>query len=156
MHPNAALIERFYTAFQARDAEAMRSVYAHDVVFSDPVFGELHGPQVGAMWAMLCGRSKDLSLNFTGVEADDERGRARWDARYTFTQTGRKVHNVIDAEFEFRDGLIVRHIDRFPFWRWSRQALGAPGWLLGWTPILRKKVQATVRKALDSYMRQNP
>jgi ketosteroid isomerase-like protein len=154
MHPNAALIERFYTAFQARDAEGMRSVYADDNVFSDPVFGELHGPQVGAMWAMLCGRSKDLSLNFTGVQADDERGRARWDARYTFTQTGRKVHNIIHAHFEFRDGRIVRHRDSFSFWRWARQALGPAGLLLGWTPVIRARVRLKACDSLTTYMQK--
>ncbi len=29
--------------------------------------------------------------------------------------------------FEFRDGKIYQHTDRFGFWRWSRQALGAAG-----------------------------
>ena len=53
------------------------------------------------------------------------------------------VHNVIDAAFEFDgNGLIVRHRDRFAFWSWSRQALGAVGWLLGWTPLLRAKVRS--------------
>jgi hypothetical protein len=40
------------------------------------------------------------------------------------------------------------------FWPWSRQALGAPGLLLGWTPLLRAKVQrqagANLRKDLAS------
>ena len=48
----------------------------------------------------------------------------------------------LGAAFRFRDGLIVEHRDRFDFWRWSRQALGAPGLLLGWTPMLRNKVRA--------------
>ena len=154
MHPNEALIERFYACFQARDGAGMAACYHRDAVFSDPAFGELRGPQVGAMWAMLCGRSKDLSLNFSGVEADDERGRARWDARYTFTQTGRKVHNRIDAKFLFRDGLIIRHEDSFSFWRWARQALGPAGLLLGWAPPLRAKVRRTARGNLESFMRK--
>jgi len=37
--PNAALIQRFYEAFQRSDAEAMAACYAPDVQFSDPVFG---------------------------------------------------------------------------------------------------------------------
>jgi hypothetical protein len=47
-------------------------------------------------------------------------------ARYTFA-TGRVVHNVIEARFALRDGLIVQHVDSFGFWRWSRQALGPLG-----------------------------
>ncbi|TMH06089.1 MAG: DUF4440 domain-containing protein, partial [Betaproteobacteria bacterium] len=63
------------------------------------------------------------------------------------------VHNAIDARFEFRDGLVIRHVDRFDFWRWSRQALGAPGWLLGWTSLLRGKVRAQAAKGLAAFNR---
>ena len=154
MHPNAALIERFYTCFQARDAAGMAACYHPDAVFTDPAFGELRGAEVGGMWAMLCSRAADLEVRVSGVEADAERGQAHWDARYTFTQTGRKVHNRIDARFLFRDGLIIRHEDSFSFWRWARQALGPAGLLLGWAPPLRGKVRSTARGNLESFMRK--
>jgi ketosteroid isomerase-like protein len=153
MHPNAALIERFYTAFAARDAAGMRACYHPEVVFSDPAFGELRGPRAGDMWAMLLERGKDLRVTFSDVHADDATGRAHWEAHYTFSQSGRPVHNRIDAEFGFRDGLIVRHVDRFPFWTWARQALGPAGLLLGWTPIIRNKVRAGARAGLEKYVR---
>lgn len=152
MHPNAALIERFYAAFAARDAAGMRACYHPDVVFTDPAFGELRGAQAGAMWSMLTGRAADLEVTWGDVHADDATGRAHWEARYTFTQTGRRVHNRIDAAFAFRDGLIARHTDRFDFWRWARQALGPAGLLLGWTPLLRDRVRATARRGLDKYL----
>ena len=155
MHPNAALIHRFYDAFAARDAAGMRACYHPEVVFSDPAFGELRGEEAGAMWAMLCARATDLEIEVSGVEADDRRGRAHWDARYTFGQTGRKVLNRIDAEFELRDGLIARHADRFDFWAWARQALGPAGLLLGWTPVLRKKVRETARRGLEKHIRDH-
>ena len=154
MHPNAALIERFYACFRARDAAGMAACYHPEAVFSDPAFGELRGAEVGAMWTMLCSRATDLEVHASGVQAGAERGEAHWDARYTFTQTGRKVHNSIDARFLFRDGLIVRHDDRFSFWRWARQALGPVGLLLGWAPPLRAKVRATARGNLKSFMRK--
>ncbi len=155
MHPNEALIRRFYTAFGARDAAGMAACYHPDILFCDPVFGELEGAEVGAMWAMLCGRAKDLEIAFSGVSANDAAGEAHWDARYTFTQTGRRVLNHVDAAFGFRDGLIIRHEDLFSFWRWARQALGPAGLLLGWTPILRARVRAMARAGLDAYMRKN-
>jgi ketosteroid isomerase-like protein len=155
MHPNAALIHRFYDSFAARDAAGMRACYHPEVVFSDPAFGELRGKEAGAMWAMLCGRAKDLEVTAGDIEADDQRGRAHWDARYTFGQTGRKVLNRIDAAFEFRDGLIIRHTDTFDFYAWARQALGPAGLLLGWTPILQNKVRSTARAGLEKYMREN-
>lgn len=152
MHPNAALIARFYTAFQARDAATMGACYAPDVVFSDPAFGELRGDEARGMWEMLVGRATGLVVEFSAVEADDTRGSAHWEARYDFTQTGRKVHNVIDAAFEFRDGLIVRHQDTFDFWAWSRQALGPTGVLLGWSGFLQGKVRAQARKGLERHL----
>lgn len=152
MHPNAALIERFYAAFAARDAAGMQACYHPEIVFEDPAFGELRGAEAGAMWAMLCERGRDLQVTASDIEANDERGRAHWEARYTFGQTGRPVHNRIDAEFAFRDGLIVRHTDRFDFWTWARQALGPAGLVLGWTPVVQKKVRSTARRSLQKYM----
>jgi hypothetical protein len=99
---------------------------------------------------MLTGRAEDLSVRLAAHEAGDETGSANWIATYTF-RTGRKVVNDIQASFRFRDGLIAEHVDRFSFWTWSRQALGPPGLLLGWTPLLRGKVGAEARKGLADY-----
>jgi ketosteroid isomerase-like protein len=151
MSANEETIRRFYAAFQKRDAATMAACYAPDVQFSDPVFPDLRGADVGTMWKMLCERGKDLKVEFSGVSADDATGRAHWEAWYTFSTTGRKVHNVIDATFEFRDGRIVRHTDRFDLYRWSRQALGAAGVLLGWSPLLQNKVRAMAAKGLADY-----
>ena len=151
MHPNAQVIERFYAAFARRDWAGMAACYHPEVHFSDEAF-DLHGADAGMMWRMLCTNGRDLQLEVSGIAADEREGRAHWDARYTFSATGRKVLNRIDARFEFRDGLIVRHVDRFDFWAWSRQALGAPGWLLGWTPYLRNKVQAQAATNLRRFL----
>lgn len=151
-HPHAALIARFYDAFQRRDAAAMAACYHGDVQFTDEVFPGLRGPQAGAMWAMLCARGKDLRVVPSAITADDAQGRARWDAWYTFSGTGRPVHNIIHAEFAFRDGLIVRHVDRFDFPRWARQALGVSGLLLGGTRFMRRNVQATAARSLAAWM----
>ena len=153
-HPNTELIERFYTAFQQRDAETMAGCYADDVVFSDPAFGELRGEEARDMWRMLVTRAQDFSLTFDGVEADALNGRARLVARYTFSQTGRTVVNSIDARFVFRDGRIVEHRDTFDLWRWARQALGFKGLLLGWTPFVQGAIRAQARKGLDLYRRR--
>lgn len=155
-HANAELLTRFYRAFAALDAEAMAHCYTADAKFQDEVF-ELDGRvQIDAMWRMLCEATRTKgrdawSLEFSGIQVEQEHGRAHWEARYRFSATGRLVHNVIDAQFEFRDGLIARHRDRFSFWAWSRQALGAPGWVLGWSPQLRRKVQARAAANLKAF-----
>lgn len=155
MHPNAMLIERFYTAFAARDAAGMAACYHPDVRFSDPAFPDLRGAAASAMWAMLLARGKDLTVLHSDVSADDHSGRAHWDATYTFSKTGRRVINRVDAQFRFKDGLIVEHMDHFSFSRWARQALGLPGLLLGHTGFLQRKVQDEAAKGLAQWQAQN-
>ncbi|MEQ4601593.1 MAG: nuclear transport factor 2 family protein, partial [Pseudomonas amygdali] len=148
---NSALITRFYEAFAQLDAEAMSACYTDDVLFSDPAFGELRGPQVGDMWRMLTSRAKNFSVVFDQVRADDRAGTAHWVATYLFSQTGRTVVNDIEARFVFRDGKICEHRDNFDMWRWSRQALGLKGLLLGWTPLVRNAVRAQALKGLQAF-----
>jgi ketosteroid isomerase-like protein len=152
MHKNEQLITDFYTAFSKRDAEAMAACYAPDIRFSDPVFQDLRGEMAGRMWRMLCTRGKDLTLVFSGIQADDERGRAHWEADYTFSATGRHVHNVIDATFTFRGGKILTHTDSFDLHGWTRQALGPAGLLLGWTSFLQNKVRRTAMDGLEKFV----
>jgi ketosteroid isomerase-like protein len=145
------LIEEFYAAFARRDGDAMAACYADDVRFSDPVFPDLQGKHAGNMWRMLCGRAKDLTIEASDLAWDGTTGRAKWVARYTFAATGRKVVNVVDATFEIAGGKITRHTDVFDFWRWSRQALGPAGLVLGWSSLLQKKVQGQAAKGLADF-----
>jgi ketosteroid isomerase-like protein len=136
----AAIAERFYAAFAQGDAATMQACYHPRVHFTDPVF-DLQGQEAGAMWRMLTSQAREFSLSYAISSSDDSSARVHWEARYRFSSTGRKVHNIIEAELQIRDGLIIRHQDSFDFWRWSRQALGLPGWLLGWSGGLHQKVQ---------------
>lgn len=162
MHPNQTQLEKFYGAFAALDVDTMSTCYADSVEFQDEVF-TLHGkPQVAGMWRMLCEGVRargltDWKLVFSAVSADGKTGKAHWDATYRFSATGRMVLNRIDGRFTFNDkGLIVQHRDRFDFWRWSRQALGTPGLLLGWTPFLRGKVRRRASANLRKYLAGQP
>ena len=151
-HPNAAAIERFYRAVDARDAAAMNELYARDTTFSDPAFGTLDGDEVRAMWTMLTGQAKDLSVVASDVRAGDADGSAHWRAEYTFTATGRKVVNEIDATFRFSGGKVVEHHDRFSFWRWSRQALGPAAFVMGSNPVGHALVTRRARGRLEAFM----
>ncbi|WP_191832278.1 nuclear transport factor 2 family protein [Pseudomonas fluorescens] len=148
---HSALITRFYEAFQRLDAEAMVACYSDDIVFSDPAFGTLRGKDAGDMWRMLSTRAKDFSLTFDNVHADERNGSAHWVATYLFSQTGRTVVNDIQARFVFRDGKICEHHDSFDLWRWSRQAFGTTGLLLGWTPMVQGKVRQQALKGLRAF-----
>lgn len=148
---NARLIETFYQAFDRHDAEAMVACYADDVVFRDPAFGELRGEQARDMWRMLCRTGKDLRVEVAGIRAAGDAGRCHWVADYTFTTTNRKVHNEVDANFDFRDGLIWRHTDEFSFPKWSSQAFGPVGSVLGRTPILPFMLTKVARHQLSQF-----
>ncbi|NRF66065.1 nuclear transport factor 2 family protein [Aquincola sp. S2] len=149
--PEAALLERFYAAFARFDAEAMAACYHPQARFSDPVFPALEGDEVGDMWRMMAVRAQDFRLQPGGRVMVAGEGRADCVAHYTFSPTGRPVANPIASEFRFRDGLIVEQRDRFDFWAWSRQALGAAGVLLGWTPLMRGKVRGQAAQGLAAF-----
>jgi ketosteroid isomerase-like protein len=149
---STALIERLYAAFDRRDGDAMAACYAPDARFSDPVFTDLRGEQPGPMWRMLTSQAGELRVELLERAADEARGTARWRAHYVFTQTGRPVVNDVRASFRFSGGLIAEHTDAFGFHRWARQALGASGLLLGWTPMLRAAVRRRAGAGLERYM----
>jgi hypothetical protein len=156
--PARATIARLYAALARLDGPAMQACYAADAQFDDEVFSLRGAEQVGGMWRMLCEATQAKGRDVWRVEASaitdhGAQWAAHWEAHYRFSATGRLVHNVIDARFEIGpDGLIRRQRDAFDFWRWSRQALGAPGWLLGWTPLLRAKVRRQAAANLARFM----
>ena len=126
--------------------------YHPEVIFFDPVFMRLEGARAAAMWQMLCGRAKDLEITFSNVRADDQTGAAHWEALYTFSKTGRKVHNRIDAAFAFKDGRIIQHTDTFNLWRWAAMALGPTGLLFGWTPVVQSAIRKDARRSLEAFI----
>lgn len=152
MANHVSTITKFYTAFQQKDFETMASLYHPEARFKDAAFDLRSGKAAGSMWKMLITAGKDLRIAFSDVKANGDTGSAHWEAWYTFSKTGRKVHNSIEASFEFKDGLIYRHVDQFDFWRWSRQSLGLTGWLLGWSDFLKNKVSAAAMKGLHTFI----
>ncbi len=155
MHPNEAIIKAFYEAFNERDYAGMNKHYHADAQFSDPAFPGLNGKQVRAMWHMLCERGKDLKITAKAIEANDISGSCRWEAHYSFSATGRKVHNIIEADFTFRDGKILTHTDRFNLHRWMGQALGLKGTLFGWLGSAQEKVRQTAAKSLRNFISEH-
>ncbi len=113
------------------------------------MFPELHGAAAGDMWRMLLERSTDLAVTLDEASGNADGALARWTARYTFR--GRPVVNRVRAMFAFRDGLISRHYDAFPFWGWARQALGPVGAAFGWLGLFKWKVRRDAERALERY-----
>jgi ketosteroid isomerase-like protein len=151
-HPNVALISELYRCFQKLDGEGMASCYHEDATFSDPVFTHLRGNEVGDMWRMMCANAREFKLDYRDVIANDGAGSAHWKADYKFSGTGRLVSNHIDSQFNFKEGKIISQTDSFNFWKWSRMALGPVGYALGWTPLIRRKVQKQAMSNLRRFI----
>lgn len=146
-----SLISTFYTAFQQKDAAGMKACYSPKVIFNDPVFRNLDYDGVTAMWEMLLKNGKDLALEFEVLEENEQAAKAKWVATYTFSRTKRKVVNEIMATFKIEEGKIIQHTDQFDFHKWSSQALGMSGKLLGWTSFLKHKVSENAMDSLAKY-----
>ncbi|MGB0403548.1 MAG: nuclear transport factor 2 family protein [Salibacteraceae bacterium] len=147
------VIEEFYEAFANLDAESMVSCYHENIVFEDPAFGRLEGEHAKNMWRMLIESQKDQTfiVQYSNIGANNTKGRADWKAAYFFSKTGRRVLNKIHAEFEFKDGKIIKHKDSFNLYWWSCQALGIPGYLIGWSTFFQKKLQLQTTSLLKNY-----
>lgn len=130
----------------------MQQCYHPQARFSDPVFLKLKDQEAGWMWEMLLKSSQDLKVTYDNVQANDRRGSCDWEAFYTFTSTGRPVHNRIQANFVFKDELIFRHDDTFSFYDWASQALGWTGRLLGWSRFVEQKVQSKAKRGLQKFI----
>ena len=149
------LVKQFYDAFTKGDAETMSTCYHENIVFEDPAFGELKGKDAGDMWRMLCSQSQDLKIEYEILNCNSDEATITWNAWNTFSRTGKPVHNIIHAHMRFQDGLIVEHRDVFDLHRWSGQALGLQGKLLGWSSFFKKKLQQQTGNLLAKYQSRN-
>jgi len=145
------VMKAFYAAFERRDAEAMVALYDDNIIFSDPVFPRLNSLQAKNMWRMLNKKSHDLKVTAKDFTQDGNYCTCTWDAHYSFGPNNRPVHNIVHARMLIKNGKITEHTDNFDFWRWTRMAVGPLGYLAGWTPFLRNKIQSTAAGNLQKF-----
>lgn len=150
------LINTLYEALGRRDHEAVAACYHPDATFSDPVFEDLEGPEVAAMWHMLCEQGTDLDVTFDNVQADGDSGSATWIATYSFGPARRRIRNRITSRFTFEDGLIRSQVDEFDLYAWIRQAVGWSGLVIGWTKNAKSKVKDIGEDNLDKFLDKHP
>ena len=153
MNTNTQLIEKFYTGFQQLDAAAVNSCYSEDIVFFDPVFGLLKGDEARSMWQMLCKNARQFSLTYGNIKTlDEEYCTCDWQATYIFPATGKQVVNKVKANMRFADGKIIEHSDAFSVHKWSKQAFGLMGTLIGWNSLFQNKIKNKAKKNLLQFM----
>jgi len=150
------LITRFYTSFSNGNATQMIDCYHENIVFEDPAFGKLKGERAAKMWEMLLSKNdSQLEVSFKNIKTTETRASVDWIASYLFGPKKRKVINEVHANFVIEDGKIIQHIDDFDVWKWSKQALGTTGALLGWTPFIKTEIQKKANKSLDEFIQKN-
>ena len=147
---NKEILTKFYTSFSEGNSAGMISCYHENVVFDDPAFGKLKGERAIAMWQMLLSKKVESELNISFKIMNENQ--VEWIANYKYGPKKAPITNKVIGTFEFKDGLILKHSDNFSMWKWSQQALGLSGYLLGWSSLVKNKVQATTNKLLKKYM----
>jgi len=152
MHPNALLLQRLFSSLDQKDATAMTACYHADATFQDIAFRLRGKPEISDMWRMIC--TGDIHTTFEIIHADGQTGRVRVVDEYTFSETGRRVRNVIDSRFTFRDHLVVEQRDDCDPREWAAMAMGGvKGFLAGHIAPLRR---FKARRKLQTFVAQHP
>jgi hypothetical protein len=153
-HPNAMLIDRLFTALTEHQPDTIASCYHPDASFEDIAFrlrgrGEIHD-----MWRMICLGGSEIVATYEILQADENTARVRLVDDYKFGKDKRRVVNVIDSRFAFRDGLIVEHHDTCDPRAWGAAALGGvPGFIAGRVPFVRRFMAGM---KLKKFLREHP
>jgi hypothetical protein len=154
MHTNGVLLQRLFTALDDHDHRTMAGCYHAAATFRDIAFDLTGEPEIHAMWHMIC-ENTDIRATFEVLHADDREGRVALVDHYTFTDTARKVRNVIDSRFKFENGVIVQHRDHCDPKAWAGMAFpgGARAFLAGHLRIVRS---LAARRKLREFRRGHP
>ncbi len=166
MHKNEQMLHRFFGALAYGDFRTMQECLHPQVEFKDIGF-DLKGKQVRAMWHMLCAREGGIRVMYRDVTADDLTGKVNWQCDYEFQRetksSVRHVHNKINSDFQFEDGLIRVQNDTCDFETWADQALGiiSPimevfGTLTGHQDLLEQKVRESAKSRIDEFIKNHP
>ena len=117
------------------------------------MFGELNGDSVKKMWEMLLSnKDAQFKLTFSDIHEKNNFVYAKWQASYYYGPHKRFVVNSVNAKFKFSENKIILHEDQFNLWKWSKQAIGLPGVILGWSNFFKSKLQTEANKKLNKFI----
>ena len=152
MHPHETLLRSLFSALGRRDAQAMADCYHPDATFQDIAFDLRGKKDISDMWRMIC--SGDIRATVETVRADDREGYVKVVDEYTFTDTGRRVRNVIESRFRFADHLIIEQRDTCDPHAWAAMAIGGfGGFVAGRVGLLR---QRKAQRKLNAFVKTHP
>jgi hypothetical protein len=156
------VVGRFFEAFAASDWQTMARCYHDKASFSDPVYPDLREERIVYMWHQLLGAAEtsklksgsnkahslnNLKLAYRVLFGDERKAQVQWTATYFYRN--RLVTNQVLSTLAIWDDKIVRQVDEYNFWRWSRQALGLTGLAFGAMPWYQRSVQRSAQSRLE-------
>ncbi|MFK7950487.1 MAG: nuclear transport factor 2 family protein [Saprospiraceae bacterium] len=149
---NQQLIQVFFTAFANKDLDTMLDCYHKNVIYDDVGFGKQEGEKAKKVWRFLIQNvDKNAIITFSNIQISASTGQANWTTKYTFGK--RKITNQITATFRFQDGKIIYHKDDYSLWKWSQQAFGLIGFLIGWLPLFRWLIRWQMQRNLQRFVK---
>lgn len=150
MDNHLQLLQTFFTAFAKKDLNTMLDCYHENVIYDDVGFGKQKGENAKTVWRFLIKKvDANAQITFSNIQVSKDKGQANWVTKYTFNQ--QKITNKITSTFYFQDGKIIYHKDNYSLWKWSQQAYGFIGYLIGWSPIFHWLVRWQMQRILQHY-----
>ncbi len=156
------VVGRFFEAFAASDWQTMARCYHDKASFSDPVYPDLREERIVYRWHQLLSAAEtstlksgsknshslnNLKLEYRVLFGDERKAQVLWTASYLYQN--RSVSNEVLSTLAIWDDKIVRQVDEYNFWRWSRQALGLTGLAFGAMPWYQRSVQRSAQSRLE-------
>jgi hypothetical protein len=97
------VLSRYQHAFSEGSVESIKRCYAADVIYFDPLYGYLHGDQVGYMWASKFDEFATFTIS-TGEVADQGDGyyKMKYDIAYT-SRSQMSIKMAVQCFFKIDD-----------------------------------------------------
>ena len=147
-----SVLNEFFIAFTNHDVETMLSYYHKDIIYDDIGFGKQKGENAKAVWYFLLGKvDKNAVITFSNIQITKNKGQVNWTTKYTFGK--RKIINQVTATFHFKDGKIIYHKDDYSLWKWSQQAFGIVGYLIGWSWLFSWFIRWQMQQLLRNFIK---
>jgi hypothetical protein len=146
------VLHRYQQAFSQGSIESIKRCYASDVIYFDPLYGYLHGDQVGYMWASKFAEFATYTIS-TGELADQGDGyyNMKYDIAYT-SRSQMSIKMAVQCFFKIDDERIVEQSEAFSVHELLRQERGLIGHLMGWNRMMQQSRKNKARRMLLNFM----
>jgi len=147
--PHSLLLVKYLQAIKEQDLKTISSCFHEEAEFYEPAYGKLTGPKIAAWWTFFFAQAKEFHSEFDSLKVNGDKATVHSEHWYYWNATGAGVHNLVESEFDFKDGKIFRQIDNYNLNAWAFQALESK--FMGWTNKSREAEQ----ERFEEFSKQN-